>query len=59
MTLVVLAHGTGNPAELRTVEAVAARVRLPGVLVRTAYAAEAVARRYRATTAHRFALSMA
>ena len=40
MTLVILAHGTGNPAGPRTVEAVAARVRLrlPGVPVRTAYA---------------------
>ena len=40
MSLVVLAHGTGNPSGPRTVEAVAARVRLrlPGVPVRTAYA---------------------
>jgi sirohydrochlorin ferrochelatase len=39
MTLVVLAHGSANPAGLRTVEAVAARVRyrLPGVPVRVAY----------------------
>lgn len=39
MTLVVLAHGSANPAGIRVVEAVAARVRyrLPGVPVRTAY----------------------
>ena len=39
MTLVLLAHGSANPAGLRTVEAVAARVRyrLPGVPVRVAY----------------------
>jgi sirohydrochlorin ferrochelatase len=40
MSLVVLAHGTGNPAGPRTVDAVVARVRLrlPGVAVRAAYA---------------------
>ena len=40
MTLVLLAHGTCQPAGPRTVEALAARVRLrlPGVPVRTAYA---------------------
>ena len=40
MTLVILAHGSCNPAAARTVEAVAARVRLRlgGVPVRTAYA---------------------
>ncbi len=39
VTLVVLAHGSANPAGIRVVEAVAARVRyrLPGVPVRTAY----------------------
>lgn len=39
MTLVVLAHGSANPASVRTVEAVVARVRyrLPGVRVRAAY----------------------
>lgn len=40
MTLVILAHGSCDPAAARTVEAVAARVRLrlSGVPVRTAYA---------------------
>ena len=40
MTLVILAHGSRDPAAARTVEAVAARVRLrlSGVPVRTAYA---------------------
>ena len=39
MTLVVLAHGSANPAGLRVVEAVVSRVRyrLPGVRVRAAY----------------------
>jgi sirohydrochlorin ferrochelatase len=39
VTLVVLAHGSANPAGTRVVEAVAARVRyrLPGVPVRVAY----------------------
>ncbi len=39
MTLVVLAHGSANPAGTRAVEAVVARVRyrLPGVRVRAAY----------------------
>lgn len=39
MTLVVLAHGSANPAGVRIVEAVVARVRyrLPGVPVRVAY----------------------
>ena len=39
MSLVVLAHGSTNPAGARVVEAVVARVRyrLPGVRVRAAY----------------------